>query len=132
MQCKIAPEKRHDGALRWRLTVWVHHGPKARRYREGFASQVEAELRRAALEKIHRRGGDAALAREFWGEEAGSDGAGRLRSLVQEFLAEKEAVGRRVRTLQGLEGRLGVLLRAAGCEPYGAADRKSTRLNSSH
>jgi integrase len=113
----VRPETRHDGGTIWRVTLYVRkpHEAQATRVREGFATAKAAEDRRKELLTIAKDKGESGLAEALWGVVAARVGDPKgLDALVERFLAEKEAAGRRERTLGNLRHRLDCLLKRFG------------------
>ena len=127
MRITIAPEFRHDGVQRWRLSVGLRwsHERTPKRYREGFASKEEAEARRREMLAVAARSGMDGVCALVWGDKArvgaASTSVGALRggllALVGEFVAAKEAAGRRERTTVNLTFRVGQLTKICGDVP---------------
>lgn len=125
MKITVGSEKRHDGVVRWRLSVglkWSHE-KTPKRYREGFASEQEALDRRKELLAVAAASGMDGVCALVWGGKAATPAAatgelrGGMKAAVRQFLKAKDAAGKRERTVGNLKVRLGVLLKVTGDVP---------------
>ena len=124
MKIAIGPEKRHDGIVRWRLSVglkWSHES-NPRRYREGFASEQEALDRRKELLAVAAASGMDGVCALVWGGKVAPAAAtdelrGGMKAAVRQFLKAKDAAGKRERTVGNLRVRLKQLLKVTGDVP---------------
>ena len=112
---------------RWRLSVGLRwsHERVTKRYREGFASKEDAEARRREMLAVNARSGMDGVCALVWGDKARVGAAsarvgalrGGLLALAGEFVAAKEAAGRRDRTTVNLTFRVKQLAKICGDIP---------------